>query len=128
MRKQMIALLGGTATVVAVVAMSAAPALAATWTVKNGGTDLVANQSGSSTLKDTSSGDSLTCTGGAGDITIANGTGLSGTDLGQLSGVTFNGCTGPFGISFSVATTGTREENAAAYANPTTTGTITNVD
>src|SRR5580658_9015168 len=115
MRKRMIALLGGTATVVAVVAMSAAPALAATWTVKNGGTDLVANQSGSFTLTDVDTGESVTCTGGSADLTISNGAGLSGTAIGSLSGVTFSDCTGPFGISVTLSPVGTWELNAASY-------------
>jgi|SRR5580658_6800445 hypothetical protein len=125
----MIALLGGTATAVAVVAMSAAPALAGiTWTVKNGGTDLGVTQSGSSTLKDTSSDDTLTCTSGAGNVTIPDGTGMSGTDLGDITAVSFGHCTGPFGISPTLTPSGTWMVNAVAYASPTTTGTISNLD
>jgi hypothetical protein len=127
MRTRMLKLAGATATVAAVVALGAGVALAApTFTVTNGGTNLPATQVGSSTLVDGSS--TLTCTGGTGKVTAANGTGLSGTGLATLSSVTFSGCTGPFSITFTVTPVGTWSLNAANSAGGTTTGTITNVD
>jgi hypothetical protein len=127
MRMHMLKLASATATIAAVVALGAGTALAATtFTVTNGGTDLAATQQGSSTLVDGSS--TLTCTGGSGDVTIKNGSGQSGTDLAQLSSVAFSGCTGPFGIAFTVSPVGTWELNAASSSGGTTTGTVVDVD
>ncbi len=126
MRKHMLKLAGATATIAAVVGLGAGTALAATtFTVTNGGANLPATQQGNATLVDGSS--TLKCTGGTGKVTIANGSGQSGTDLAQLSSVTFSGCTGPLSITFTVSPVGTWELNAASSSGGTTTGTISNV-
>jgi hypothetical protein len=123
----MLKLAGATATVAAVVALGAGVALAApTFTVSNGGTNLPATQVGSSTLVDGSS--TLTCTSGTGKVTATNGSGKSGTGLATLSSVTFGGCTGPFGIAFTVTPVGTWTLNATSSSGGTTVGTITGVD
>jgi hypothetical protein len=127
MRKHMLKLAGATAAVGAVLALSVGTAMAATtFTVTNGGTNLPATQVGTSKMVDGSS--TLSCTGGTGKVTIANGTGLSGTGIGTIPSITYSGCTGPLSISFTVTQVGTWTLNAASYAAGVTTGTITNVD
>jgi len=126
MRKHMLKLAGATAAVAAVVALGAGTALAATtFTVANGGTNLPATQQGNATLVDGSN--TLKCTGGTGKVTATNGSGKSGTNIAQLSSVTFSGCTGPLSITFTVAPVGTWALNAVASSGGTTTGTISNV-
>ena len=132
MRIHKLNLAGAVATVAAVVALGAGTAwAAATWTVANGGAGLPFTQVGTSTMKDTSTGDTLSCTGGSGTINIPNGAGLNGNGIGSIATIGFTGCTGPLSISFTVTPGSTLWTlNAFSYDNSTgiTDGTITNVD
>src|ERR1700721_2420869 len=100
MRKYILALAGiGAATMMAL----ATPAMAAgTWTVTNGGTLSFGGQ-GASTLRDITTGNVLSCSPGSVVLKVPNGTGLSGTGIGVVTGYAFGNCTGPLGITFPVS-------------------------
>jgi hypothetical protein len=121
-----------------VVAVSS-PAFAATWSVTQGGT-VSATNAASTTFTDSTTHNSVTCTTASLHGTIANGTGLLGPDIGQITGASFTSCTGS-GFSFTVTSkfppnSGTTEPNdgnwdfnAVSYNATTgvTTGTLTNI-
>ena len=90
------------AAIAAVIGLSAALAVAATWTVKPGGP--VAATAGKTTLTDTRSGVSLSCASSKGAATLKSGSGLSGTGIGSITSLAFNSCIGPLGITFTVTT------------------------
>jgi len=112
---------------VAAVAFAAAPANAAgTWTVSGGGT--FTGTSTNSTLTDTSTGTQLKCTSSTATGSATNGTGLSGTNIGTISNVTWSNCSGPLGIKFNVTADGLPWHlNAVSYSGGVTTGTLTGV-
>jgi hypothetical protein len=111
------------------IGLSAAPAVAATtWTVKPG--SVINATSGTTTLKDTTTGTALTCTSSAAKTTLGSGSGLPGTSIGSVTSIGFAKCTGPFGLAFTV-TAGALpwHINAVSFnsASGTTTGTLTGV-
>jgi hypothetical protein len=122
-------LFAGVATA-AVIGMSAAPAFAATtWSVSPGGA--ITGKSGTTTLKDTTTGNSLTCKSSSTSATLKKGSGLSGTAIGSITKVTFSTCTGPLDLTFTVTTKDLPWKlNAVSYDSSTgvTTGTITGID
>jgi hypothetical protein len=122
-------LFAGVATA-AVIGMSAAPALAATtWTVSPGGA--ITAKSGTTTLKDTTTGNELKCKSSSTSATLKSGSGLSGTGLGSITKVTFKTCTGPLSLTFTVKSNDLPWKlNATSYNSTTgvTTGTITGID
>jgi hypothetical protein len=122
-------LFAGVATA-AVIGMSAAPALAATtWTVSPGGA--ITGKSGTTTLKDTSTGSTLKCKSSATSATLKSGSGLSGTAIGSITAVSFTTCTGPLSLTFTVKTNALPWKlNATSYnsSKGVTTGTITGID
>jgi hypothetical protein len=76
----------------AVICLAAAPALAAsTWTVKPGGA--VTAKAGTTTINDTTAGQSLTCTSSTAKGTLKTGSGLAGKKLGTFTTLSFTGCT-----------------------------------
>ncbi|CAG7630791.1 hypothetical protein [Actinacidiphila bryophytorum] len=116
------------AAMAAAIGLAASPASAAgTWTVTGGGS-FTASAS-HPILKDSNTGTTLDCTSSAASGSAANGTGLSGTNIATISGLSFTGCTGPAGISFTVAPQGLPWHlNAASYdGSDVTTGTLTGV-
>jgi hypothetical protein len=121
-------LFAGAATA-AMIGLSAAPAFAATtWTVSPGGA--ITAKSGTTTLKDTTTGNSLTCKSSSTSATLKKGSGLSGTALGSITKATFSTCTGPLELSFTVTTSHLPWKlNAVSYDATTgvTTGTITGI-
>jgi hypothetical protein len=86
------------------VAVSASPAFAAsTYTVTGGGAVTgTASGSGLPVLTDTATGTTLKCTSASIGGTIPNGTGLAALDLGQLTSVSFGGCSVGGAFSFTV--------------------------
>jgi hypothetical protein len=115
-----------------VLALSAGSALAstdaATWTVTPGGT--ITAKAGTTTLKDTKTGSVLTCTSSSGKGTVKKGSGQSGTGLGSITALSFNNCTGPLSLTFTVKTTHFPWKlNAKSYnaSKGVTTGTITGI-
>jgi hypothetical protein len=119
------------AAVAATVGLAASPASAAgTWTV-SGSTGSGGAFTASATkpvLKDANTGTTLTCASSAATGTAPNGTGLSGTNIAAINTVTFASCTGPAGISFTVASQSLPWHlNAVSYSGGVTTGTLTGV-
>jgi hypothetical protein len=116
-----------------VLALSASSALAATtagtaatWTVKPGGT--ITAKAGTTTLKDTNTGSTLTCKTSSGKGTVKSGSGLSGTGIGSITSLGFSTCTGPLNLTFTVKTTHFPWKlNAKSFKNGVTTGTITGI-
>jgi hypothetical protein len=116
------------AAMAAAIGLAASPASAAgTWTVTGGGSFTAA--ASHPTLKDSNTGTTLDCTSSAASGSATNGTGLSGTNIAAISGLSFTGCTGPAGISFTVAPQGLPWHlNAVSYdGTDVTTGTLTGV-
>ncbi|ROO86781.1 hypothetical protein EDD29_4361 [Actinocorallia herbida] len=125
MRKSSSAMLVAAAAAAGVVCVGA-PAFAATWTVTPGGA--VTATAGTTTLKDVTSGATLTCTSSTTDATVQSGTGLSGTAIATITNVNFTSCKGPLGIKFNVVNNGVSYQlNAVSYASGVTTGTLDNV-
>jgi hypothetical protein len=100
--------------------------VAATWTVKPGGA--VTAKAGKTTLKDTKTGQSLSCASSSGTATLKKGSGLSGTGIGSITALGFSSCTGPAGLTFTVKTTHFPWHlNALSFSSGVTTGTITGI-
>ena len=108
------------------IGLGAAQAVAATWTVKPGGA--ISGTSGTTTLKDTSPAISSRASPRSATGTVKSGSGLSGTGIGSIKTSTFNTCTGPLGLTFTV-TTGHLpwHLNAVSYSSGVTHGTITGI-
>jgi hypothetical protein len=123
-------LLAGAATAVLIgVSAGAALAVNATWTVKPGGT--VTGTAGTTTLKDTTTGNTLKCTSSKATATLKKGSGLSGTAIGSITKLSFSGCTGPLGIAATVTINNLPYKlNATSFnaTSGTTTGSITGID
>jgi hypothetical protein len=113
----------------AMIGMAAAPALASnatTWTVKPGGA--ITAKAGKTTLKDTSTGSTLSCKSSSGKGTVKKGSGLSGSGIASITALSFKTCTGPLSLTFTVKTAGFPWKlNAASYKSGVTTGTITGI-
>lgn len=121
-----------TAVMAAMAGLSAGPAFAgpaakaATWTVTPGGP--VTGTSGTTTLKDATTGTTLTCASSQATGTLQSGSGLA-NPLGTIATLSFTNCTGPLGISFSASTTGPFPLNGSSYNSATgvTAGKITQI-
>jgi hypothetical protein len=117
-----------TAAAAITIGLGAAQATAATWTAKPGGN--ITGTSGTTTLKDTSTGSVLTCTSSKATGTVKSGTGLAGAGLASIKTATFTNCTGPLGLTFTVQSGHLPWKlNAVSYnsGTGTTTGTITGI-
>ena len=115
-----------TAAAAATIGLGASQAVAATWTVKPGGS--VTGTAGTTTLKDTKTGSTLTCKSSKTTAKLKSGSGLSGSGIGSITSVTFSTCTGPLGITFTVKTTHLPWHlNAVSYGSGVTHGTITGI-
>jgi hypothetical protein len=126
LRKLSVSILLTAGTTALMVGLTAAPAFAATWTVKPGGA--ITAKTTKTTLKDTKTGNSLTCTSSTAKATLKKGSGLSGTAIGSITSVTFGGCSGPLGLTFTVKTSHLPWKlNATSYASGVTHGTITGI-
>jgi hypothetical protein len=91
----------GAATAVAVgVSTGVALAVAITFTISPGGA--ITAKAGKTTLKDVNTGSVLTCQSSSSSGTLKSGKGISGTSLGSISKLSFNTCTGPLGLTFTV--------------------------
>jgi hypothetical protein len=100
--------------------------IAATWTVKPGGS--VTAKAGTTTLKDTKTGSTLTCASSSGTGFLKHGSGLAGAGIGKISSLSFNSCTGPLGLTFTVKTSNFPWHlNALSFSSGVTTGTITGI-
>ncbi len=94
------------------IGLAAAPAFAATWTVKPGGA--VTATAGTTTVNDSTAGLSVSCTSSVAKGTLKKGSGLSGTGLGTVTSLAFKGCTVD-SITVSVTITGKMPLNGVSY-------------
>jgi hypothetical protein len=105
--------------------MAAAPALAATtWTVKPGGA--VTAKAGTTTINDTTAGQSLTCTSSTAKGTLKTGSGLAGKGLGTFTTLTFSGCT-IAGFTLSATLKSTMSLNGVKFSKGVSSMTITGI-
>jgi len=95
----------GAATAVAVgVSAGVALAVAITFTIHPGGN--ISASAGTTKLTDTNTGSVLQCTSSKSTGTLKSGSGISGTNIGSIKTLTFSNCTGPLGLTFTVANSG----------------------
>ena len=95
----------GAATAVAVGAsVGVALAVAITFTISPGGA--ITAKAGKTTLTDTNTGSVLTCASSTSSGTLGKGSGISGASLGTITKLSFTKCTGPLGLTFTVANSG----------------------
>jgi hypothetical protein len=104
------------ATAASVIVLAAAPAFAATWTVKPGGA--FTGTAGTTVVTDATKGLSVSCTSSVAKGTLKSGKGLAGAGIGTVTSLAFKGCMAQ-GVSVSVTITGKMSLNATAY-NATT--------
>ena len=94
-------LITGAATAATVgAAAGVALAVAITFTITPGGA--ITAKAGTTTLTDTATGSVLTCTSSNSSGTLKSGSGVSGSNLGSITALTFNNCTGPLSLTFTV--------------------------
>jgi hypothetical protein len=102
----------------------------ASWSVTPGGA--ITGHSGTATLEDKDTGNSITCTSSTLAGTLKSGSGLSGTGIGSITSVQFSNCTWE-SLVFSVQASASKADpwrlNAKSYASGSgvTSGTITNI-
>ena len=102
------------------IGLAAAPAFAATWTVKPGGA--VTATAGTTTIS--TGGNSVTCTSSVMKGTLKKGSGLAGAGLGTMTSLAFKNCT-IAGITVSATITGTMPLNGVKYSATTKTASMT---
>jgi len=101
-------------------------AAAPTFTIKPGGS-FTANST-STTLTDTTTATALSCTSSKVKGTLKSGTGLAGAGAGSVSSLSFSGCTGPLGLSFTVKAGHLPWTlNLSSFKSGVTKGTITGI-
>lgn len=119
-----------------VVALSAAPAIAApTYTVKAGTktagttTYTAATTGASPQVKFAANGNNLSCTSSTAKGSVKLGSKLSGVGLGTITGTTWTGCIGPLNLPVTVTQTGTWSINATGTTTTAgvTAGTISGI-
>lgn len=119
----------GGATALAVGA-SAGVALAVTITFSISPGGSISASAGKTTLKDVKTGSVLSCTSSKSTGTLKKGHGISGANLGSITKLTFSGCTGPLGLTFTVSNSNFPWTLSGTSYNATsgvTTGTITGI-
>jgi hypothetical protein len=95
----------GAASAVAIGASAGvALAVAITFSIHPGGN--ISASAGTTKLTDTNTGSVLQCTSSKSTGTLKSGSGISGTNLGSIKTLTFSNCTGPLGLTFTVANSG----------------------
>jgi hypothetical protein len=100
-------------------------ATATTWSVSPGGP--ISGAAGTTVLKDTTTGTTLTCTSSALTGSLKKGHGLAGKGLGTVTSVAFNNCT-VAGQTLSLSSgTVAWKLNAVSYASGVTHGTISGI-
>lgn len=131
MRKRLIgAIATGVALVATTVFAGTASALPLVWDVSrdDGGTDGSFTGAAGVTVLTTESGIELTCDSASAAGTAKLGIGVDNPIATLPTGSTqFNNCSGPFGLTFTVAHQGTWELHGDSYASDVTTGRITNI-
>jgi hypothetical protein len=126
-------LITGGATALAVGASAGvALAVAITFSISPGGA--ITAKAGTTMLKDTATGSVLSCPSSSSKGTLKSGHGISGTNLGSITALTFGTstkkCTGPLGLTFTVKNSGFPWKLSGTKYNATsgvTTGNITGI-
>jgi hypothetical protein len=122
-------LLTGGATALAVGASAGvALAVANTFSISPGGA--ITAKAGTTKLTDTKTGSVLTCASSSSAGTLKKGHGISGTNLGSISKLTFSNCTGPLNLTFTVSNKNfpwTLHGTSYNATSGVTTGTITGI-
>jgi hypothetical protein len=122
-------LLTGAATAVTIGASAGvALAVAITFSISPGGA--ITAKAGKTTLKDVNTSQVLSCTSSSSSGTLKSGHGISGTNLGSITKLSFSGCTGPGGLTFTVTNSGfpwTLHGTAFNATSGVTTGNITGI-
>jgi hypothetical protein len=122
-------LLTGGATALAVgVSAGVALAVAITFSITPGGN--ISAAAGKTTLKDVNTGSVLTCATSKSTGTLKSGHGISGANIGTIKTLTFNNCTGPLSLTFTVTNSGfpwTLHGTAFNATTGVTTGNITGI-
>ncbi len=122
-------LLTGAATAATIGATAGvALAVAITFTISPGGA--ITAKAGTTKLTDTNTGSVLQCTSSSSTGTLKSGSGISGTNIGSISALSFSGCTGPLGLTFTVTNSGfpwTLHGTAFNATSGVTTGNITGI-
>jgi hypothetical protein len=109
----------GGATALAVGASAGiALAVAITFSISPGGAFTA--KAGTTTLKDTGTGSVLSCKSSSSSGTLKSGHGISGTNLGSITKLSFSTCTGPFGLTFTVKNSGFPWKLSGTSFNATT--------
>ena len=92
-------------TAILTVVLGAGPAAATTWTVTPGGP--FSGHAGTTKLKDTTDGNTLNCSSSVLSGRFKPGSGLSGTNIGAITGGgKFNGCLGPLPLAYTITLAG----------------------
>ena len=100
-------------------------ATAITWSVTPGGT--ISGSAGTTVLKDTTSGTTVSCSTSTMTGSLKSGHGLAGKGLGTVTSVAFNNCT-VLGQTVSLSSgTVAWKLNAASYTSGVTHGTISGI-
>jgi hypothetical protein len=130
MRRRLTIVLGSGAAALALGIGTTTAMAATTWTVKPGGS--VTGKSAKTVLTDKNTGVALTCVSSPtlpaskAVGSLKSGSGLA-NPIGKLTSVTFNNCTGPAGLTFSVKTSASKTNpwpiNATSFSSSTGTAT-----
>jgi hypothetical protein len=100
-------------------------ATATTWSVSPGGT--ISGSAGTTTVKDTTSGLTVTCTSSTLAGSLKKGTGLAGAGIGTVTSLNFTNCTVD-GLTLSLGSgTVAWKINAVSFASGVTHGTISGI-
>jgi hypothetical protein len=119
---------GGAAALLIGTSVATALASTPTWSISPGGA--ATSKAGKTTLVDVKTKQKLTCTSLTAKVTLKKGHHLAGAGIGSITKLTFNGCTGPLGLKFTVTSNHLPWKlNAVSYNKKTgvTTGTITGI-
>jgi hypothetical protein len=116
---------GAAALAIGLGATTSFAATAITWSVSPGGS--ISGSAGTTVLKDTTSGTTVTCSTSTMTGSLKSGKGLAGKGLGTVTSVAFNNCT-VLGQTVSLASgTVAWKLNAASYTSGVTHGTISGI-
>ncbi len=128
MRKPVSAALLTLASAALALGMSATSAFATTagsWAVSPGGS--ISGSAGTTTVSDTTSGLTVTCTSSTLTGSLKSGSGLSGTKIGTVTALNFNNCTVD-GLTLSLSSGAvTWAINASTFKSGVTHGTISGI-
>jgi hypothetical protein len=101
---------------------------AITFTITPGGS--ITASAGTTSLKDVNTGSTLSCKSSSATGTLKTGSGIGGANIGSITALSVNNCTGPLGLTFTVTSSGFPWTLSGASFNATsgvTTGHIAGI-